>query len=106
MSGKFSVKNGLLLVALCSMVFPVMASTIRCKSALLTEGDTSAELLIKCGAPLIKEPLVVSAISKTGELTQVSAGERWTYDMGVGQFMQIVTVQNGVIQKIEDGPRH
>ena len=37
----------LLLVA----ALPVHAGTLRCKSALLTEGDTTAELLIRhCGA--------------------------------------------------------
>ena len=45
-------------------------------------------------------------INENGELTQISAGERWTYDMGKDRFMQIVTVRNGVIQDIKDGPRH
>ena len=43
----------LLLVA----ALPVHAGTLRCKSALLTEGDTTAELLIRCGQPLLKEDL-------------------------------------------------
>jgi hypothetical protein len=82
------------------------AAVLRCKSSVLTTGDSSAEVLIKCGKPLLVEPLTQTALSEDGQLTQVTAGERWTFDMGKGMFMQIVTVQNGVIQKIEDGPRN
>lgn len=82
------------------------AAVLRCKNSVLTTGDSSAEVITKCGAPLLKEPLTQTALSKEGQLTQVTSGERWTFDMGKGMFMQIVTVQNGVIQKIEDGPRN
>ena len=82
------------------------AAVLRCKSSVLTTGDSSAEALIKCGKPLLVEPLTQTALSEDGQLTQVIAGERWTLDMGKGMFLQIVTVQNGVIQKIEDGPRN
>ena len=84
---------------------PVLADSMRCGSALVTDGDSSATLLLKCGKPLLVEPLVASAMSEKNELTQVSAGERWTYSMGSGKFIQYVTVLNGVITKIEDGPR-
>lgn len=84
---------------------PVLADSMRCGSALVTDGDSSATLLLKCGKPLLVEPLVTSAMSEKNELTQVSAGERWTYSMGSGKFIQYVTVMNGVITKIEDGPR-
>lgn len=40
----------LLLVA----ALPVQAGTLRCKNALLTEGDTTAELLVRCGQPMLK----------------------------------------------------
>ena len=43
----------LLLVA----ALPVQAGTLRCKNALLTEGDTTAELLVRCGQPMLKEDL-------------------------------------------------
>lgn len=82
------------------------AAVLRCKSSVLTTGDSTAEILTKCGKPLLVEPLTQTALSEDGQLTQVTAGERWTFDMGKGMFMQIVTVQNGVIQKIEDGPRN
>ena len=31
--------------------------------------------------------------------------ERWTYNFGKREFMQFVTVENGVITDIADGPR-
>lgn len=94
---------------LCLMGFMVsqaaLANSIRCGSALVSDGDSSATLLLKCGKPLLVEPLVATAVSEKNELTQVSAGERWTYEMGHGKFIQYVTLQNGVVVKIEDGPR-
>ena len=91
---------------LALMACSAEAAVVRCNNSVLTVGDSSAELLLKCGKPLLIEPLTSSALSRSGELTQISAGERWTYDMGKDRFMQIVTVRNGVIQDIKDGPRH
>lgn len=89
-----------------SVAMPVLAGPLRCGNALVSEGDSTADLLLKCGKPLLVEPLTLSALSKQGQLTQIQTGELWTMDMGKGKFMQRVTVSNGIIQKIEDGPRH
>ncbi len=35
----------------------------------------------------------------------VKYAERWTYNFGRSEFMQFVTVENGIITEIEDGPR-
>jgi len=93
-------------VSSLGILAPAQAAVLRCKSSVLTTGDSSAEVLTKCGKPLLVEPVTQTALSEDGQLTQVTAGERWTFDMGKGMFMQIVTVHNGVIQKIEDGPRN
>ena len=100
------MQPGIWLAALAVFSLSAQAAVLRCHNSVLTVGDSSAELLLKCGNPLLVEPLTASALSRDGELTQISAGERWTFDMGKGYFMQIVTLQNGVIQKIEDGPRN
>lgn len=99
-------KPNIWLLPLTLMACSAEAAVVRCHNSVLTVGDSSAELLLKCGKPLLIEPLTSSAQSRNGELTQISAGERWTYDMGKDRFMQIVTVRNGVIQDIKDGPRH
>ncbi|MFM4670321.1 DUF2845 domain-containing protein [Aeromonas media] len=91
----------LLLIA----ALPVHAGTLRCKSALLTEGDTTAELLIRCGQPLLKEDLTRYEENGFGARMTVKYAERWTYNFGRSEFMQFVTVENGIITEIEDGPR-
>ena len=93
------------LLPLALMASSAEAAVVRCHNSVLTVGDSSAELLLKCGKPLLVEQLTSSAQSSNGELTQISAGERWTYEQGAGKFMQIVTINNGVIVSIEDGPR-
>lgn len=94
-----------LAVVLVTATLTAQAGTLRCGSKLVTEGEPTATLLSKCGKPALVEPITQSAQSATGELTQISTGERWTYEMGSGKFMQIVTINNGVIVSIENGPR-
>ena len=91
----------LLLVA----TLPVDAGTLRCTSALLTGGDTTAELLIRCGQPMLKEDLTRYEENGFGARMTVKYAERWTYNFGRSEFMQFVTVENGIITEIEDGPR-
>ena len=91
----------LLLVA----ALPVHAGTLRCKSALLTEGDTTAELLLRCGQPPRNADPRRFEENGFGARMTVKYAERWTYNFGRSEFMQFVTVENGVITEIEDGPR-
>ncbi|MFM5309759.1 DUF2845 domain-containing protein [Aeromonas caviae] len=91
----------LLLVA----ALPLQAGTLRCKNALLTEGDTTAELLVRCGQPMLKEDLTRFEENGFGARVTVKYAERWTYNFGKREFMQFVTVENGVITDIADGPR-
>ena len=91
----------LLLVA----ALPVQAGTLRGKNALLTEGDTTAERLVRCGQPLLKEDLTRYEENGFGARMTVKYAERWTYNFGRSEFMQFVTVENGIITEIEDGPR-
>ena len=82
------------------------AQSMRCGSNLVVEGDKTVTLLTKCGQPLLVETITRTAQTEQGELTQVKAGEQWTYDLGKGKFIQIVTIENGVVTEIEDGPRN
>ncbi len=79
----------LLLVA----ALPVQAGTLRCKNALLTEGDTTAELLVRCGQPMLKEDLTRFEENGFGARVTVKYAERWTYNFGKREFMQFVTVR-------------
>lgn len=94
------------LLLLCMLIaLPLHAGTLRCKSGLLTEGDTTAELLIRCGEPMLKEDLTRYEANGFGALMTVKYAERWTYHFGRHQFLQFVTIRNGIITEIEDGPR-
>lgn len=103
----FKKRNVVLGIALFLISFATQAWALRCGSGtqLVTVGEVTSALLSKCGKPMMVEPITKSARSTTGELTQISAGERWTYKQGVGKFLQIVIVNNGVVVSIENGPR-
>ena len=95
--------GGALLALLLSL--PASAGAMRCKNALITEGDSTAEMLLKCGEPMLREELTRNEENQFGNLMQVKYGERWTYNFGKNEFMRFVTVRNGVITDIENGPR-
>ena len=100
------MKQILIVGLLLGSVGVAQAQSLRCGSKLVVEGDQTVTLLTKCGQPLLVEKITRTAQTEQGELTQVKAGERWTYDQGKGKFMQIVTIHNGVVKSIENGPRN
>ncbi|MFM4701847.1 DUF2845 domain-containing protein [Aeromonas crassostreae] len=96
----------LMISAMClALTLTADAATLRCKGDLLTEGDSTALLLVRCGQPMLKEELTRYEENGFGVRMTVKYAERWTYNFGKSQFMQFVTVANGVITAIEDGPR-
>jgi Protein of unknown function (DUF2845) len=92
-------------LALLLLSIPASADAMRCKNALITEGDSTAEMLLKCGEPMLREELSRNEVNPLGNLVQVKFGERWTYNFGKNEFMRFVTVRNGVVIDIENGPR-
>ncbi|MBR7629620.1 MAG: DUF2845 domain-containing protein [Aeromonas popoffii] len=92
-------------LALLLLSIPASADAMRCKNALITEGDSTAEMLLKCGEPMLREELSRNEVNQLGNLVQVKFGERWTYNFGKNEFMRFVTVRNGVVIDIENGPR-
>ena len=93
------------LFVLLMVSLPVRADAMRCKNALITEGDSTAELLLRCGQPLLRELLSRHEENQFGYLVPVTYGERWTYNFGKNEFMRFVTVRNGRVVDIENGPR-
>lgn len=92
-------------LALLLLSIPASADAMRCKNALITEGDSTAEMQLKCGEPMLREELSRNEENQFGNLVQVKYGERWTYNFGKNEFMRFVTVRNGVVTDIENGPR-
>ena len=109
----------------------VGADTLRCKGKVLLEGLTQAEVLLICGEPMLKEHIAViekgsattikesdtssSTVSSTGSAklsvkqshhTTVQQNvERWTYNLGSGQFLEYITFTGGTLTAIDEGAR-
>lgn len=88
-----------LLGTLLALSPPAQANAMRCGNHLISTRDTAAIVLIHCGQPLLREIIYGKGIAPP------PIGERWTYHMGKDQFTQMVTVINGRVVRIENGPR-
>lgn len=81
------------------------AGILRCGNELVQEGEPVAVVTSRCGKPMLVEDVTARQESSQGELTEIKVGERWTMNMGKGEFMQILTIKDGVVTHIENGPR-
>lgn len=91
------------------------ASSFRCGSELIGEGDTVLELQAACGAPdHVDRRTIVQSVAVPGlAATEVShlyeELETWTYTGGGGKLMRVVEVRRGKITAIRTvavrGPR-
>jgi hypothetical protein len=94
-------------------VFPAAASdsSLRCTGGLVSLGDATIDLLGKCGAPTLREPLVeVSAFAARVGFSPLReslfvASERWSYDFGPQRFQMFVVLEAGKVSRIEQGNR-
>ncbi|GAA3545656.1 DUF2845 domain-containing protein [Zobellella aerophila] len=92
-------------LVLCLWLAPVQADSMRCNNRLITDGDPIALLILYCGEPLVREVAYHHYHNRYGRWYREPDGERWTYYFGRYRFMQIVTIRNGIIVSIENGPR-
>lgn len=99
-------KNGLFLIGMLLSASVFADSTLRCGSSIISVGDTKAEMIMKCGTPLSSDDRTAVVENDNGTQSMVKVGETLMMDMGKNKFMAIVTVEDGVIKAIEDGPRH
>lgn len=87
------------LMILLILAMPVVANAgaMRCKSALISEGDSSFNVQKKCGQPQMKEDIIDERL-----LDAPKIGERWTYQPRESDIPQAVTIINGKVTQIED----
>lgn len=100
-------------------------TSMRCGNKLIYTGDSKAEILIKCGEPMLKETMSIAShnkkkidavrlenkkqlsatgrISENTELTELV--EQWTYSPGEGRFLQLLKFRGGSLESITDGDR-
>jgi hypothetical protein len=74
---------------------------LRCGHELVQEGESTAQLLLACGDPMLRQ--TITTARRRSATAKVE--EQWTYNFGPGTLLQIVTLEGGRISKIEDGER-
>jgi hypothetical protein len=110
-----------LMVFLCIAVFSSLemhpAFAFRCEDKLVSQGDTKFEVLSKCGEPAWIEKRTVKKIESHDDdgssaqrhhrdhrtLVVPVEVEEWTYNLGPGRLIQILTFENGKLMKVENG---
>jgi hypothetical protein len=79
-----------------------------CDNKLIKSGDTKGEVLIKCGEPIFKEDIGEKTVHRKFYNSIISTTvfvEKWTYDLGYGQFMRILTFEGDTLVEIELGDK-
>ncbi len=99
-------KYGLFLIGLLLSGSALAEGSLRCGSSVISVGDTKTEMIMKCGSPVSSDPKTTVTENENGTKSVVQVGEILTMDMGKDKFVALVTVENGVITHVEDGPRH
>ncbi|MCC6209027.1 MAG: DUF2845 domain-containing protein, partial [Gammaproteobacteria bacterium] len=75
---------------------------------LVSEGDSKAEVLIKCGAPDWTTRWSEDLVEGPGALSSyypISEKERWLYNLGPQRFMRILLFEDGKLTKVGAGER-
>ncbi len=101
------------LLLLLGMATPWPAQAMRCGTHLINPGDSAYRLQRLCGAPVdrvqyetLEYRWVRDTVHGGRALVPVTVTrERLTYDLGPTRFLRIVTLQAGVIIRIETGAR-
>jgi len=92
-----------LLPAIWLAASPATASdSIRCEGGIVRVGDARIDLLAKCGQPTLQEEEPV-APGRVGDPGLALVIERWTYNFGPQQFIQVVSLQGGKVIAVERG---
>ena len=99
-------KTGLLLVGVLLSTSVLAEGSMRCGSSIISVGDMKTEMLMKCGTPMSTDVKTTLIKNENGTQSVVQTGEIFTMDMGKDKFVALVTIENGIITHIEDGPRH
>ncbi len=89
-----------LAILTASLIAAPAGAGFRCGHKLIQEGDSVADMLLKCGEPVLRQTIAVENTSTTEGIV-----EQWTYNFGRGTFLKIVTIEAGKVAVIEDGER-
>ncbi len=87
------------------------AQSFRCKSDLVSVGDSRASVVLKCGEPVVKDafckPVEAPLAGTPGNPVVVpcESVDEWTYNPGYGQFMTTLRFEGGKLVAIRYGDR-
>lgn len=74
----------------------------RCDGSAIHLGDSTLDLLAKCGEPALQESRLERRADAAGRGTLVRV-DVWTYDFGPRSFVQFATLENGTVVRVERG---
>lgn len=96
------------LLAAWTAVPATASDSLKCGSRLASLGDTKAEVLLKCGAPVWQDDWTQQIDSIDDGLVRQridTQRERWIYDFGPNSFMRFLLFENGRLVEIATGDR-
>jgi len=82
------------------------ADSISCTGGIVSTGDSTVDLITKCGKPEWKESYqeeITDQVNPNLKERTYSTLEKWTYNFGPQQFLRTVTLRNGMISEISTG---
>jgi hypothetical protein len=82
------------------------ASGYLCEGKIISVGDTSSDLIAKCGEPDWKQSSteeIITTIDKDTTKKILIAVEEWTYNLGPDRFIRIFKLKNGRVVDIRQG---
>ena len=96
----------LILIALLPLTVAA-GESLTCGSRLVSEGDTKAEVFIKCGKPAWRDNWIDQVTGRGGPLEQrvTTEHERWVYNFGPNAFLRFLLFENGRLISISTGER-
>ena len=98
-------------VACCCLVAALLGATPRgaaaglvCGRSVVLPGDSSGEVLQKCGAPTRRQSLEGKALGARSAGKKGGSGrEVWVYDLGSRQLVRYLTFEHGRLRAIDFG---
>ncbi|HXH01701.1 MAG TPA: DUF2845 domain-containing protein [Candidatus Competibacteraceae bacterium] len=102
-----SARYLLVLLVLLVLLGALPAHALRCGTNLIQEGDTIAELFAVCGEPRLRwrQTIVFRIEQPPFAREQYIDQEIWLYVPGSSDFVQVVTIEDGEVVRIEHGRR-
>lgn len=96
-----------LLILLMVSFAAARAGAMNCDGGIITTGDRSSDVLVKCGTPDFKDSHQEEVVRRDGNIRQkiFITVEEWTYDLGSNQLVRIVTIKNGTVTDIQERRR-